>query len=125
MTGKTNNLRSRIHSFKHAFYGIKLVFLTQANFRIQLIVGIAALIMGFILKISTAEWCMVILVSGLVLTAESINSSIENLCDKVESHQDDTIKKVKDISAGGVLISSIIALITGLIIFLPKIIDQF
>jgi diacylglycerol kinase len=125
MAAKQNFLRSRIQSFKLAFHGINLVFNTQSNFRIQLIIGIIALILGFLLKISTTQWCMVILVSGLVLTAESINSSLEYLCDKVEDHHDETIKKVKDISAGAVLISSMSALIIGLIIFLPKIMALF
>jgi len=124
MTGKPNFLRSRIKSFKHAFHGLKLVFQSQVNFKTQLFLAFAAVMLGFLLKISSTEWIVIIVLTGIVLAAESFNSAIEFLCDKVESRHDETIKKVKDISTAAVLISSISALIVGLIIFLPKIVEM-
>lgn len=125
MTRKPGFLRSRINSFKHAFYGIKLVFQSQYNFRIQIIAAIIATILGFTLIISAIEWSILIILFAMALGAEAINSAIEFLSDKVESSYDETIKKVKDISAGAVLIISISALIVGIIIFMPKIISLF
>lgn len=58
--------------------------------------------------------------TGFVWTAELFNTSIEKLADKVTMEYNDTIKLVKDISAAAVLIASVAALITGLIIFIPK-----
>ena len=52
-----------------------------------------------------------------------MNSAIENLSDFVSPNRNDNIKRVKDISAAGVLIASIAALATGLLIFIPKIIE--
>ena len=125
MTGKLGFFRSRLMSFKHAFHGIKVVFRSQANFRIQLIAAIIITILGFSLAISATEWLILIILIGMVLVAEAFNSAIELLSDKVESSYDQTIKKVKDITAGAVLICSISALIIGLIIFLPKLISLF
>ena len=54
---------------------------------------------------------------------EMINTSIENMADFVSKEYHDLIKKTKDLAAGAVLIGAIAAAITGLIIFVPKIIE--
>ena len=53
--------------------------------------------------------------------SEMMNHAIEKLCDKVNPEWDDKIKIIKDVSAGMVLICSIFAATTGLIIFIPRI----
>lgn len=50
---------------------------------------------------------------------EALNTAIEKLSDIVSPEKDDRIRIVKDISAGAVLISSIVAVVIGLIIFIP------
>jgi diacylglycerol kinase len=120
-----NYISLRIKSFLDAFNGLFYIIKTQANFRIQAILGVLAITLGFILNISVIEWCLIILLIGLVLGLEAINSSLEILCDKVEQDYNESIKRIKDIAAFAVLIISISALIIGSIIFLPKIIDQF
>ena len=67
------------------------------------------------------EWIGVIFSIGLVFSLEIINSSIENIADFISPEKHKMIKKIKDLSASGVLISAITALIIGLIIFIPKI----
>ena len=59
---------------------------------------------------------------GLVITSEIINSAIENISDFISPEKHDLIKKIKDLSAAGVLISAITAFVIGLIIFIPKLI---
>jgi diacylglycerol kinase len=51
-----------------------------------------------------------------------INSAIENLADFVSPERNDRIKKVKDLAAGAVLFGAMVAVIIGLIVFLPKIV---
>ena len=57
---------------------------------------------------------------GLVLGMELVNSAIERLADKISTERDPVIGKIKDLSAGAVLISAIAAAIVGLIILVPK-----
>ncbi len=93
---------------------------------IQLVAAIAAILSGLFFHITNAEWLILILAIGVVLTMETINSALENLSDyasKKEMHP--TIRKVKDLSAAAVLIMAIAALAIGLIIFLPRIIHLF
>jgi diacylglycerol kinase len=70
--------------------------------------------------ISELEWLAIILVSGLVLTAEVLNTALEELCDMLRDTHDPHVGKIKDLAAGAVLLASATALIVGLIIFLPK-----
>ena len=117
------SLQNRIKSFGYAFNGLKILFIEEHNARIHLIAGVLVLIVGIYLNISKLEWIAVTLAIGLVITVEIINSVIENMADFVSPEWHNMIKKIKDLSAAGVLVSSITALIIGLIVFLPKIVS--
>ena len=58
----------------------------------------------------------------MVLISETVNSAIEALCDTVSQDFKINVKYAKDVSAGAVLVSALVSVITGLIIFLPYII---
>lgn len=125
MNTKGKKSSSRIKSFGHAFHGIYMVFRTQINFRIQVGFALFAITLGAVLSISATEWTIIILLIGLILSLEAVNTSLEILCNKVDSNYSESIKKVKDSAAAAVLLSSIASLIIGAIIFLPKILQQF
>jgi|WetSurMetagenome_2_1015567.scaffolds.fasta_scaffold125652_2 diacylglycerol kinase (ATP) len=124
--GKNDDLRfslkARMRSFANAFSGLGLILKTEHNFRIHLSVLLLVVISGFLLGISAAEWIMISIAAGMVLSAECINTAIEYLADEFSPEYNEKIRKVKDIAAAGVLISAIAAAITGLIIFVPGII---
>ena len=81
------------------------------------------IIAGVILRINTTEWSIVLILCGLVISLELINTAIENAVDLVTEEYNEKAKNAKDIAAGAVLFSAIIAAIIGFIIFLPKIIN--
>ncbi len=112
---------NRINSFKYALNGLKTLLIEEPNVRIQLLAAIAVAIAGFIFEISTTEWIAIIFAIGFVFAMEAINSSIEGLTDFVSPEKHEMIKKIKDISAAGVLISALTALVIGLIVFVPKV----
>ena len=116
------SIRKALRSFVFAFKGIRILIVEEQNAQIHVVGGICAIVLGFVLKISLHEWIAVAFAIGFVITIEAINSAIENLADYVSPGKHDLIKKVKDLSAGGVLISAITAAVIGIIIFLPKII---
>jgi diacylglycerol kinase (ATP) len=115
---------SRLRSFKSAFSGLKQILRHEHNFRIHLSFLIIVIVGGIYFRITTGEWIAVAIVSALVLAAECFNSAIEYLADIVSPDTNPMIKKVKDSAAAGVLIVAIIAFITGLIIFIPEIIEK-
>jgi diacylglycerol kinase len=111
-------------SFSYALRGIGTVFKEEFNARVHLLAALVVVVLGFVLKVSSWEWIILILVMGGVFTMELINTSIEKLADLYSTELNPKIKKIKDLSAGAVLVASITALFMGFIIFLPKILNQ-
>ena len=109
-------------SFGFAINGIKQCFITEQNFRIHTVAAIVAIILAVAFNIAGLEWIAILFCIALVISMEMLNTAIEKLCDVVHKEAHPVIKKVKDISAGAVLVSAIFSLVTGLIIFMPKII---
>ena len=125
MEKKTENfsIKKRLKSFRFAFNGIIILLQEEHNSRIHLLAMTVALILGFALKINSTEWIGIILSIALVIAFELINSAVENLADFCTKEQNILIKKTKDMDTAAVLVASIAALVIGIIIFLPKLID--
>ncbi|GET24139.1 diacylglycerol kinase [Prolixibacter sp. NT017] len=112
----------RKRAFGHAGRGLRLLAGKEVHFRIHLIAFIVVLAVGWWTGLSTVEWLSIIIVSGLVLAAEAFNSVLERLCDFVSPEYHARIKDIKDMSAAAVTLAAIAAFVTGLIIFIPKLI---
>ncbi|MEA4982506.1 MAG: diacylglycerol kinase family protein [Paludibacter sp.] len=114
-------MKRRIHSFKNAFRGIRMVISSEKNMQIHLIVALLVVVAGLFFTISLTEWMLCLLCFGLVIGAEIMNTAIENLVDLASPQKHVLAGKAKDMAAGAVLVCSIFAAIVGLIIFLPKV----
>lgn len=123
--GNKFSLSERLRSFRYAFNGMIDLIRYGHNFRIHLVILLAVILAGMIIGISLTEWMAILLVSSLVLISESFNTSLEHLSDAVSPGANENIRKAKDIAAAAVLISAITAIITGLIIFVPKLLNLF
>lgn len=110
-------------SMGHALDGIRYTTSHERNFRIEIIFAIVATAASFILKVSIIEWAILVLVIGMVLALEMVNTSIERCVDLVTKDYKELAKYAKDIAAGAVLVMSMFSIIIGIIIFLPKIIE--
>lgn len=108
-------------SFKYAFAGIKTAVTKGGNFRIQVFLGLAAVLLGIVLKISSGEWLDLILIIASVLILELINTAIEELVNMVSPEVQERAKIAKDVSAAAVLIASVAAVCIGGLLFLPRI----
>ncbi|MDA3911608.1 MAG: diacylglycerol kinase family protein [Bacteroidales bacterium] len=119
------SMKKRLISFKYAFNGLKILLREEVNARIHLFATICVIIAGFFFEITSIEWIAVFFAIGFVLTAETLNTAIENMADFISPEKHEKIKRIKDLSAAAVLISAITALIIGLIVFIPEIIEYF
>jgi len=109
-------------SFKYAFIGINYVLQTSRNFKIQLVLALTSLIIGFLLQISPSNYVILIATIMSVLILEILNTSIESIVDLVVKKEFSSLAKIsKDTSAGAVLLASINSVIIALSIFVPKI----
>ena len=106
-----------------ALQGIKQFFSRDRNGRIQLVIGIIAITLGFTVSLTAYQWLLVLLCIGMVISLEMINSAIEKYCDLVTTDFHPGIKIIKDVAAGAVLVASIMSLIIGLIIFIPALVQ--
>lgn len=114
------SLVKRGESFRHALNGIRIFIKTTHNAWIHGFFAVLAIYFGFYFHISTTEWLFIVLTIGLVLMAEAFNTALEFDMDLTSPQFHPYAQYTKDIAAGAVLIISFIALIIGLIIFLPK-----
>ena len=114
---------SLLKSFKFAFSGLKTAITKGRNFRIQVLLGAAAIVLGVVYKISTFEWLSLILIVASVLILELINSAIEEIVNIVSTEIQERARIAKDVSAAAVLIASIAAVFIGVLLFLPGIIQ--
>lgn len=113
------------NSFRVAISGIIEVVKEERNIKIHILATVLAIILGIVLKISTGEWCKITIVIGMVIAGELMNSAIETLVDVVMPNYDIRAKRIKDVSAGAVLVLAISALVVGVIIFIPKLYQLF
>ncbi len=114
---------SLLKSFYYAFQGIKVNILTERNLAIHFCVMLLVIVCGFTFKISTTEWLICILLFGFVITLELMNTAIETAIDICKPEINPKAKLAKDTSAGAVLVVAIVAVVVGIIIFGPKIIN--
>lgn len=122
MSLKSKDKRTFKGSVKNCLDGISYVTKNEKNFKREIVLGIIALILSYILKIDKIEFIIILTMICLVLTAEIINTAIERAVDLVTKEYHELARIAKDVSAGSVLVTSIFSLIIGIIIFIPKII---
>lgn len=118
-------MKKLLKSFKYAFEGIFTGIKKEQNMKIHIAVMIFVIIFGIMLKISKTEWIICIILFGLVISMELINTAIENTVDLITKEKNEQAKIAKDVAAGAVLVSAIASAIIGLIIFVPKILLIF
>lgn len=112
-----------IRSFKYAGEGLLHSIKKEKNFQIHCVVAVLAILAGCLLPLSNLEWVVIVLCIGIVLGFELLNTAVEHICNMVQPGFSPLVKIIKDVSAAAVLLSVVMAVVCGAIIFLPKIIS--
>jgi diacylglycerol kinase (ATP) len=115
------SVRSRIRSFGFAITGIRTFIQREHNARIHLVATITVIVAAILFRVTVAEAGALTIVVALVWITEILNTCIERMADLITPEQHPQIKFIKDIAAAAVLIAAITAVVTGLLIFIPKI----
>jgi diacylglycerol kinase len=118
---KRFSIVSRIKSTNHAWRGIGVLFKKTHNLRVHIFFAVFVVYLGFILKISNIEWICITFSIGFVMVTEAFNTAIEVDIDLTSPEFHPYARDTKDVAAGAVLMSIAVAIVVGLIIFLPKI----
>ena len=120
MSKKEPFIINRIKSVGFAFKGALLLLKNEASIQVQASVAVLVTIAGFYYEISSTEWIIQLLMIAIVLSAEALNSAIEEIADFIHPEQHPKIGYIKDVAAGAVFFAGIVAIIIASIIYIPK-----
>ena len=110
-------------SFGYAFEGIFAGIRGERNMKIHCFAAVCVIVAGVLFHISVTEWCICLVLFGLILSLELVNTAIEAVVDLVTEDKKPLAKLAKDTAAGAVLIAAVMAAMAGLLIFVPKLLS--
>lgn len=113
-------IKGRLKSFTYAWNGIVQFFKTEKNAQVHFVAVVVVIAVSILLKISNTETIAIVVSIAFVWITEMINTAIEKTMDFISTTKNDSIKLIKDVAAGAVLIAAIAAFVIGCIIFIPK-----
>ena len=114
-------ITGRIKGGGYAIKGAWLLLRHEPSIQVQFVIAIFVTIAGFYFEITATEWMFQVLAIGLVMAAEGLNTAVENIADFVHADYHVKIGRIKDVAAGAVFFVAVVAVIIGLIIYLPYI----
>jgi diacylglycerol kinase (ATP) len=97
---------------RHALRGLAAAWRSDRNLRIEALVFAAALGLAAWLGVSLLP---VLLVGGLVIGLELVNSAVETTVDLVSPEPDPLAGRAKDVAAGAVAFAALLSLVVGLV----------
>ncbi|MGE5543742.1 MAG: diacylglycerol kinase family protein [Bacillota bacterium] len=109
-------------SLRNAIRGVVYALASQRNMKIHLVATLLVLGAGLFFELNMVEWSLIILTITAVWATEILNSSLEELVDMISPQYDERAGRVKNLSAGAVLVTALGALLIGIMIFGPRII---
>ena len=114
---------SFIDAWKNAFNGIIYATTTQSNIKRQLIIAVVVVIISLFFNLNRAEFLCFLFTIVLIIFAEMVNTAIETVVDLYVDVYHPKAKIAKDVAAGGVVITTINAIIVAYFLFFDKITD--
>jgi diacylglycerol kinase len=112
-------------SLKFALSGLGFAISNNMNMQIHILITIAVLGLAWFFQIERSEFLALVVMIVLVMSAEMINTSIEEMTNLITREHREEAKIAKDVSAGMVLVVSVGAAIIGFYIFIPYILNLF
>lgn len=120
-----NRIKQFTKSLSYAWRGLVYVIRNEKNFQNELIVAVVVVVAMFYYHVTKAETVALMLVIAGVLILEILNTAVERVVDILKPRIHPYARLIKDMMAAVVLISSVFAVIVGLIIFLPHIMAAY
>lgn len=103
----------------HAVHGLIHVWRTEMSFRLQVLAAAIVVVFMFVFPLVVWQRVVILLLIAAVLILEILNSVTERLLDAFKPRLHPTVAEIKDMMAGAVLVSSLISVIVGFMIFWP------
>lgn len=108
-----------VRGFVFAGRGLGYALRTQRNMRVHLLLAVAAIVLGIVLRISAVEFALVFIAIMLVFGTEMLNTVVETVVDLVTTEYHPLARIAKDVAAGAVLLNAILAVLIALFVYVP------
>lgn len=112
---------SLLHAFACAQAGLRYAIASQRNFKVHALFAILAIVLGAVMRISAAEWALIVVCIFAVLAFELINTAVESAIDLVSPEWNELAKRAKDCAAASVYVAAIGSVVVAGIIFVPRV----
>ena len=113
------SIKKLLTSLGYAISGLATTWQTQNNFRWHCLGLVLVIILGLVVDLKAIEWVVIFIISVLVLVVELVNTVMERLVDLAKPRVHVYAKIIKDVMAGATLLVAMVAIVVGLLIFLP------
>lgn len=114
---RTRSLRD---SFNYALQGVVYALITQRNMRIHVLLAVLVLILAVLLRVTRVELLILLLTIGLVVSAELMNTAVEEVVNLVTQEYHPIARDAKNVAAGAVFVSSLVALCVAYVVFIER-----
>lgn len=112
-------------SFRYAWAGVHYAIVHNQNLRIHITVALVVILASILFKVTPFEMGILGVMIVLVISAEMINTAIEQMVDLITKEHRQEAKIAKDVAAGMVLVTAAGSIIVGILIFVPHILHLF
>jgi diacylglycerol kinase len=102
-----------------ALSGIAFAIRTQRHMQIHVIAAVIVIALGSFLSLEAIDWCLLAIAIGMVVSAELVNTAIEQAVDLASPERHPLAKSAKDVAAGAVLAAALVAIAIGLLVLGP------
>lgn len=116
--------QSRLRAFGYAFSGWWFVIRTQRNAWIHAIISVLVVVLGQWLALPPRDWAVIVVAIAMVWTAEFLNTALEAVVDLASPQHHYLAKVGKDVGAAAVLIAAGSAVLIGLLIMGPPLLER-
>lgn len=122
---KRISLKKIYKSAINSYAGLRQSYSKEQSLTLHLVVSIFVVILGIVFKINRYEWVMSIILLGMIVGMELLNTAIEANVDLVTTREHPLAKEAKDVGSAATFLMSILAFIGEIIIFYPSFMNLF
>lgn len=114
-----NNIKKHMTSYRYSMRGIRIAMAQDYNMRIHVTAMIIVIGLNSLLRVTRIEWIVTLMLVGLIMMAETFNTAIEKLADRITKQQEPAIADIKDLASAAVTLLGFFAVVCALFIYLP------
>lgn len=121
---KKRGFKRFLASFRYSYEGLAYAYLNEQSMFLHFVVTTLVIVMGLFFQIKPIEWVLCLFMVGIVMGTELLNTAIEAVVDLVSPEKHYLAKIAKDTASAAVFVYSMVAAVTGTLIFIPYILEM-